>query len=44
MIPLAHISGVPVEEFLPWLAGPGAGLLMARAWIAVHRHREDGER
>ena len=25
MIPLAHVGGVPVEELLPWLAGPGTG-------------------
>ena len=25
VIPLAHVGGVPVEELLPWLAGPGTG-------------------
>jgi hypothetical protein len=41
----AHVAGMPVEELLPSLAGAGAGLLFARAWLAVHfRDREDGER
>ncbi len=35
----AHVAGVPVEELIPWLAGPGAGLLVARAWIAVRLRR-----
>lgn len=35
MIPFAHVGGMPVEEFIPWLAGPGAGLVVARAWISV---------
>jgi hypothetical protein len=39
MIPFAHIGGVPVEELLPWLAGPGTGLVVARAWIAVSLRR-----
>jgi hypothetical protein len=39
VIGLAHISGVPVEELLPWLAAPGS-VVVARAWLAVHlRHR-----
>jgi hypothetical protein len=42
MIPLAHVGGVPVEEFLPWLAGPGtAGLVVARAWIAASLRRQE---
>lgn len=40
MIPLAHVGGVPVEELLPWLAGPGTGLAIARAWIGVRLRRE----
>ena len=40
MIPLAHVGGMPVEEFLPWLAGPGTGLVMARAWISVRLRKE----
>lgn len=28
MIPLGHVAGMPVEEFLPWLAGPGTGLVV----------------
>jgi hypothetical protein len=39
--PLAHVGGVPVEELLPWLAGPGT-VVMARAWIAVHLRRREG--
>lgn len=45
MIPFAHVGGVPVEELLPWLAGPGTGLAVARAWIAVRlRHQGDRDR
>jgi hypothetical protein len=45
VIPLAHVGGVPVEELLPWLAGPGTGLVVARAWIAVSlRRRRDRDR
>jgi hypothetical protein len=40
MIPLGHVGGIPVEEFLPWLAGPGTGLIVARAWISVCLRRE----
>jgi hypothetical protein len=29
-----------VEEFLPSAAGAGAGLLVARAWLAVHLRRQ----
>jgi hypothetical protein len=44
VIPLAHVGGVPVEELLPWLAGPGT-VVVARAWIAVRlRHREERNR
>ena len=44
MIPLAHVGGMPLEEFLPALAGSGASLLVARAWLNLqlrrHQHRE----
>lgn len=40
MIPLAHVGGVPLEELLPALAGPGAGLLAARAWLNLHLRRD----
>ena len=43
MIPVAHVGGVPVEEFLPSLAGAGAGLAVVRAWIAVHWRDKNGE-
>jgi len=36
---IAHVAGVPVEEFLPSAAGAGAGLLIARAWLALHLRR-----
>jgi hypothetical protein len=41
---LAHIAGVPVEELLPGLAGPGAGLILVRVWLSLRlrREREDG--
>ena len=42
MIPLAHLGGVPVEELLPWLAGPGTGLVVVRAWVAVSLRRREG--
>jgi hypothetical protein len=42
VIPLAHVTGVPLEELLPMVAGPGAGLLAVRAWVAMslRRHQE----
>jgi hypothetical protein len=41
----AHVAGMPVEELLPSLGGPAAGLLAARAWLAVSlRRRKDGHR
>jgi hypothetical protein len=40
VIPLGHVGGMPLEELLPALAGPSAGLLAVRAWIATHRRRE----
>ena len=46
MIPLAHVGGMPLEELLPALAGSGASLLAARAWLNLQlrrdRHREQG--
>jgi hypothetical protein len=33
---VAHVGGVPVEELVPTLAGAGTGLLVARAWVALH--------
>jgi hypothetical protein len=40
---LAHIAGVPVEELLPSLAGPGAGLVLVKVWLSLRlrRGRED---
>jgi hypothetical protein len=42
---IAHVGGVPVEEFLPALAGTGTGLLMMRAtlMIRLRRRREPKE-
>lgn len=43
MIPLGHIGGVPVEELVPALAGGGASLLAARAWLRLHLRRNPRE-
>jgi hypothetical protein len=39
VIPLAHVGGLPLEEFLPGLAGSGASLLVARAWLNLRLRR-----
>ena len=41
---IAHVGGVPVEELLPTVAGAGAGVLLARAWLTLRlrRRREPG--
>ena len=45
MIPFAHVAGMPLEELLPIVAGPGTGLLAVRAWVAMSmRRRGEGER
>jgi hypothetical protein len=44
VIPLAHVAGMPLEELLPMVAGPGAGLLVVRAWVAVSLRRREEER
>jgi hypothetical protein len=31
----AHVGGVPVEELVPALAGAGAALVAARAWLTL---------
>jgi hypothetical protein len=37
---IAHVAGVPVEEFLlPLMSGAGAGLLLAPAPAAFRRFR-----
>jgi hypothetical protein len=41
---LAHIAGLPLEELLPALAGPGAGLLATRAWLAARLRRQGTHR
>jgi hypothetical protein len=43
VIPLAHVAGVPLEELLPMVAGPGAGLLAVRAWVHVSLRRRGEE-
>jgi hypothetical protein len=43
VIPLGHIGGVPVEELVPALAGGGASLLAARAWLGLHLKRHSRE-
>ena len=30
---IAHVGGVPLEEFLPVVPSAGAALLLARAWL-----------
>jgi hypothetical protein len=42
MIPVAHVGGLPLEEILPAIGGPGAGLLVGRAWLIL-RFRHDRE-
>jgi len=32
---IAHVAGIPLEELVLALTGCGAGLLAARAWIAL---------
>jgi hypothetical protein len=44
VIPLGHVGGMPLEEFLPSLAGAGGSLLVARVWLAVHLRRQDRDR
>jgi len=41
---VAHVGGIPLEEFLPSLTGAGAGLLVARTWIMrrLRRRRTTG--
>jgi hypothetical protein len=41
VIPLGHVGGVPLEELLPALAGPGGALLATRAWLALHLRRRE---
>lgn len=41
MIPLAHVAGVPVEEFIPAVASTGVSLLAARAWLSLHLKRQE---
>ena len=36
---IAHVGGLPLEEVAPSVAGAGAGLLLARAWIALRLRR-----
>lgn len=39
---IAHVSGVPVEELLPALAGTSSSLIFVRTWITVRaRLRKD---
>jgi hypothetical protein len=39
VIPFAHVAGMPLEELLPMVAGPGTGLLAVRAWMAMSLRR-----
>jgi hypothetical protein len=42
---IAHVAGVPVEELLLLVlaSGPGAGLLLARAWLSTTGRRPEVE-
>jgi len=46
VILLAHVGGLPLEEFVPALAGSGASLLAARVWLnlRLRRVRDRGPR
>jgi hypothetical protein len=37
MTVLAHIAGVPVEEFFPTAAGAGTVVVLARSWVSTRR-------
>ena len=41
---IAHVGGVPVEEFLPALAGTGTGLMVLGAGLVqrLRRRQEPG--
>jgi hypothetical protein len=41
VILVAHVAGVPVEELLPTVAGPGGMLLLGRAWLWALLKRRD---
>ena len=41
LLVIAHVGGVPLEELLPTVAGAGAGLLLARAWLERPACRRD---
>ncbi len=41
---IAHVGGLPLEEFLPVLPGAGASLLLARAWLLAHVRRRRAAR
>jgi hypothetical protein len=36
---IAHVAGVPLEELLPLGGAAGAGLVLARGWLAAHLRR-----
>ena len=36
---IAHVGGVPLEEFLPVVPSAGAGLLLARVWLTARLRR-----
>ncbi|HSS33342.1 MAG TPA: hypothetical protein VLL27_08705 [Solirubrobacterales bacterium] len=41
MIPLGHVAGMPVEEFIPAVASTGVSLLAARVWLSLHLRRHE---
>jgi hypothetical protein len=36
---MAHVGGVPVEEFLPALGGASTALLIVPGWLMLHLRR-----
>ena len=41
---IAHVTGIPVEELIPTVAGAGSVLLLGRTWVSLRlrRHRRRG--
>jgi hypothetical protein len=39
---IAHVAGLPIEEFLPTLAGTSTGVIIVRTWMSLRsRIRKD---
>lgn len=37
---IAHVSGLPVEELIPALAGTGTSALVLRIWLSMRVRRK----